>query len=494
MRSNKYFLSLCAFTLALLVIACSVNPVTGKKEIMFVGEEKEIAMGKGAHPSIMAQFGKYDDDKLQAFITEKGNEMAAVSHRSHLNYEFNVVDSPILNAFAVPGGYVYFTRGIMAHFNNEAEFAGVLGHEIGHVTARHSAKQQTQAQLGQIGLIGAVVLSPTLASMGQSLSQGLGLLMLKYGRDMESQSDRLGVEYSTKIGYNSSHMANFFKTLARMRAKSGQSIPEFQSSHPDPINRFNNVHQLTSEWQQKLGVNASDLKVNRDSYLRMIDGLMFGEDPQEGYVESGYYYHPGLKFYFPIPRGWKLNNGKTQIQIGQPDGKALITMTIAFGENLTLEQAAQQVVEQNKLTVRESQKVTINGLPAIALVSSAQMPAQQQGQAPTNLGVVTYLIQYGGSIYNFTGLSLEIDFNAFFSQLATPGKGFADLRDPRKINVFADRIKVRQVSRSATLQQHLQSFGTPQDKMEETAILNSMELNQQVAAGTLIKTIAKGTS
>ena len=122
------------------------------------------------------------------------------------------------------------------------------------------------------------------------------------------------------------------------------------------------------------------------------------------------------------------------------------------------------------------------------------MQAQQQGQAPTILGVVTYLIEYGGAIYNFTGLSLETDFNAFFSQLATPGKGFADLRDPNKINVFVDRIKVRQVSRTATLQQHLQSYGTPQDKMEETAILNSMELNQQVAAGTLIKTIAKGTS
>jgi len=489
---NKYFLALCAFTLALLIAACSVNPVTGKKEIMFVGEDKEVAMGEQAHPSIMAQFGKYEDAKLQAFINEKGSQMAAISHRNHLNYTFNVVDSPILNAFAVPGGYVYFTRGIMAHFNNEAEFAGVLGHEIGHITARHSAKQQTQATLGQIGLVGAVVLSPTLASMGQSLSQGLGLLMLKYGRDMESQSDRLGVEYSTKIGYNSAHMANFFKTLARMRGKSGQQIPEFQSSHPDPINRFNNVHALSAEWQQKLGVNPADLKVNRDSYLRMIDGLMFGEDPQEGYVKDGYYYHPGLKFYFPIPRGWQLHNGKTQIQIVQPEGKALITMTL--GQGATLEAAAQQVVEQNKLQVRESQRVTINGLPAIAMVSSAQMPAQQQGQAPTNLGVITYLIQNGQTIYNFTGLSLETDFNAYFSMLATPGKNYAQLNDPRRINVFADRIKVVQTTRSGTLQQQLQAAGTPQARMEESAILNSMMLNDQIQAGTLIKTIARGTS
>ena len=156
-----------------------------------MSEAQEIAMGKEADPHIVAQYGLYKDDALQAFITQKGKEMAAISHRPNLNYEFKIVDSDVLNAFAVPGGYVYFTRGIMAHFNNEAEFAGVLGHEIGHIAARHSVEQQRNQILGQVGLMAGIILSPQLAQLGEAASQSLGLLFLKFGRDAERESDKL---------------------------------------------------------------------------------------------------------------------------------------------------------------------------------------------------------------------------------------------------------------------------------------------------------------
>ncbi|MCB0634883.1 MAG: M48 family metalloprotease, partial [Lewinella sp.] len=139
-------------------------------------------MGKQYDPSVVASFGLYEDDALQKFINERGLKMAKLSHRPELPYEFKILDSPVVNAFAVPGGYVYFTRGIMAHFNNEAEFAGVLGHEIGHVTAKHSAKQQTSQILGQIGLIAGVVIKPELAQYAELAQQGLGLLFLKFSR------------------------------------------------------------------------------------------------------------------------------------------------------------------------------------------------------------------------------------------------------------------------------------------------------------------------
>ncbi len=162
--------------------------------------EQEIAMGKQADPDIVNFFGLYPDEKLQKFIESKGQEMAAVSHRKDLAYEFKIVDSPVVNAFAVPGGFVYFTRGIMAHFNNEAEFAGVLGHEIGHITARHSAKQYSKSMLAQVGLIVGMVASPVFAQFADIAQSGVGLLFLKFGRDAERQSDKLGVEYSSKIG------------------------------------------------------------------------------------------------------------------------------------------------------------------------------------------------------------------------------------------------------------------------------------------------------
>src|SRR5688500_13331271 len=198
---KKYILISCLTSL-FLFNSCATNPVSGKRQVVLMSEEQEIAMGKEADPQIVAQFGLYEDKALQDFITQKGKQMAAISHRPNLAYEFKIVDSDVLNAFAVPGGYVYFTRGIMAHFNNEAEFAGVLGHEIGHIAARHSAKQYSKAMLAQIGLVAGAALSPQFARFADIAQQGVGLLFLKFGRDAESQSDKLGVEYSTKIGYD----------------------------------------------------------------------------------------------------------------------------------------------------------------------------------------------------------------------------------------------------------------------------------------------------
>jgi len=224
------------YTAAALFLAqsCATNPVTGKRQVALMSEDQELAMGKEADPQIVMQYGLYQNAELQNFITQKGREMVAVSHRPNIAYEFKIVDSDVLNAFAIPG-YVYFTRGIMAHFNNEAEFAGVLGHEIGHITARHSVSQQSKAMLGQVGLIGAMVINPQLAQFGEAASQGLGLLFLKFGRDAERQSDQLGVEYSTKIGYDAAEMAGFFQTLERKGQASGaEELPNFLSTHPNP--------------------------------------------------------------------------------------------------------------------------------------------------------------------------------------------------------------------------------------------------------------------
>ena len=208
--------------------ACAVNPVTGRKQFVLMSEGQEIAMGKEADPQVVAFFGLYDDPALQKFITEKGLAMAAISHRPKLAYEFKIVDSPVINAFAVPGGFVYFTRGIMAHFNNEAEFAGVLGHEIGHITARHTVIQQRNAMLGQLGLIAGIILVPELTQFVEPLSAGMQLAMMSFGRDAERQSDKLGVEYSSRIGYDASEMAGFFTTLERQQAVSGGAeVPDF---------------------------------------------------------------------------------------------------------------------------------------------------------------------------------------------------------------------------------------------------------------------------
>lgn len=469
----------------LLVSSCSRNPVTGKREIVLMSESQEISMGKGYDPQVIATYGVYEDAELQKFITAKGKEMAAISHRPQLPYEFKVVDSPVVNAFAVPGGFVYFTRGIMAHFNNEAEFAGVLGHEIGHITARHSVQQQTKQMLGQLVFIGGLIVSEDFRNFADLASQGMGLLFLKFGRDDESQSDELGVDYSSEIGYDAVEMAGFFNTLKRMRGDSGSATPTFMSTHPDPADRFNKVQEMAREEQQ---ANPNkQYKINRDSYLEMIDGMIYGEDPRQGYTENSVFYHPGLLFQFPIPSGWRVNNMPSQVQMSPEDGKAVITMDLVAGTDLRA--AANKFVTDNKLTIIEQSVSNVNGNNAYTLIAESVPEAANGQQASPTLRMLTYFISYGGKIYKFNGLSTNTDFNRYFSSFQRTMKNFNKLTDQSKINKKPTTIAIKTVKSNGTLQSALQSYSMSGSQLEELAILNGMQLNDQVKAGSLIKTL-----
>ncbi|MCF2446080.1 M48 family metalloprotease [Dyadobacter sp. CY345] len=482
----KYQSHILACVLAAGVFSgCSKNPVTGKNEIIFMSPEKEKALGAESHPSVVASMGLYDDKDLTAFINDKGKAMGKISHRPDVNYQFFIVDSPVVNAFAVPGGYVYFTRGIMAHFNNEAEFAGVLGHEIGHIAARHSASQQTKQVFTQGVLLAGSVLSPTFRSMSEQASQGLGLLLLKYGRDHETQSDELGVDYSSKIGYDANEMADFFGTLKRISEKSGQTIPTFQSTHPDPGNRQVKVKQLATSYQS---AHKASYNVNRDVYLRRIEGLIYGVDPKQGFVEGGQFYHPGLKFQFPVPSGWQTENTPAQFQMASKDGKAMMLFTIAEGKSL--EEAAQTIVKNYSLQVSENNKTTINGNPAIAMI--AKQVAQGQTAAAANAAqIASWLIQYNGSIYVIHGVAASTDFGANLNQFKSVAQGFKSLTDASKLNREPERIRIKTVQSDGTLRDALKSANMPDNKLEDLAILNGMALTDKVTKGMLFKTLGK---
>ena len=563
-----HFQILIGVLIFFLIDSCAKNPVTGKREFMLVSKNQELAMGQQADPSIVQQFGVYDDAKLQEFINKKGNEMAKISHRPELDYSFKIMDSPVINAFAVPGGYVYFTRGIMAHFNNEAEFAGVLGHEIGHITARHSAKQYSKAMLGQAGLMLGVIVSEKFRPYAQQASQGLQLLFLKFGRDNESQSDMLGVQYSTAIGYDSEHMANFFHTLHRVSGGDEGRVPTFMSTHPDPLDRFEKVGELTKKEQAK--TPGKTYAENRNSYLQMIDGLVYGEDPRQGYVLNNRFYHPELKFEFPVPANWKTANSPTQFQMAPEDGKAMMILTLASGTNL--QEASQAFITNNQLQLVSSQNTTVNGFEAIAVLSDQVQ--QQQGAAQTQQGaaaskptsseqggkvesnspgsvsksggsttssgkttktssptgntsgsstkssssgskvpssgssagntqgqqpqsgtptvrILSYFIKYGDMIYVIHGMTEYADFNRYKVVFENTMKNFKKLTDPARINVKPERIQIVTVPRTASLDATLRSFKMPQDRLEELAILNGMELKDQVTKGMLIKTFGK---
>jgi predicted Zn-dependent protease len=471
------------FAIFLVILSCAVNPVTGKKQIMLMSEAQEAQMGAQYDPQVMATFGEYKNDKLLSFIQARADEIGKISQRSKMQFHVRLLDTPVVNAFAVPGGYVYITRGILAQFNNEAELVGVLGHEMGHVVARHSASQQSKQQIGQLLLIGGMIASQKFAQYAEYAMQGMQLLFLKFSRDDESQADRLGVAYASKIGYDANKMADFFQVLNKMSMKDGQNgVPTFLSTHPDPADRYTAVHHEAKVWQDSL--KRGSWTVNGDEYLAMIDGIVYGEDPQQGYVEGNTFYHPVLKFKFNIPSGWQLENQPTQVNMAPQDGKALIVFTLS--QDKTLEQAAQNTLKQLDLKVQESKSTNINGMPALVTLSKQVAQDQSTGQTQTNIVESTF-INFSGTIYVFHGVTTEADFNNFNPIFSSTMTGFSKLTDASKLNVKPKHINIIKVQRTGTLADALKANGMQQKQMEELSLLNNMELNAQVQAGKLIK-------
>jgi len=445
------------------------------------------AQAKKPDPQVIAQFGLLENPTMQRFIQQKGQQMAAVSSRASFGYNFTIVDSPVINAFAAPDGNVYFTRGIMAHFNNEAQFAGVLGHEIGHITARHGEKQQTRSTLATGALLLGSILSKRVAQIAQPLSQGVGLVFLKYGRDAERESDQLGVTYSTKIGYDASQMADFFMTLQREQETSGAgAVPDFLSTHPNSADRYQTVKQLAAQAKQNAG--GRSLIVGRESYLKMLEGLAYGEDPRQGFVEDGAFYHPELKFQFPVPSGWKTQNSPQQFQMAEPNGKAMIVLTTAG--NGTLEAAAQSLAEQLKLQSPQASRTTINNFPAIA-IQGDQIGQDQSGQQAITANTLSYVIQDGKTLYALIGLSAPQTMSTYGPQIQRVAQGFSRLTDASKLNRQPERLRIKTAKTAQTLSAALTANGIPAKRHEELAILNGMKTTDRLSVGMLYKVVGK---
>src|SRR5690606_14903282 len=371
----------------LLVAACATNPVTGRRQLSLVSEAQEIEMGRQSLAASAAQTGFYDDAELTAYVREMGMAMARASERPNLPWEFHVLDDAMINAFAAPGGFIFVTRGILSVLNSGAELAGVLGHEIGHVTAKHSVVQMSNATMAQIGLVAGAIAAPDIAAsgVGELAQAGASLLFLKFGRDDESQSDQLGHRYSLHAGYDVREMPKTFRTLQRVGESAGEGsrIPAFLSTHPDPGNRV--------EVTQHLADTVSDysrLVTDRDRYLRLLDGLVYGEDPRQGYFEQYRFLHPVLKFQFDKPANWQAVNYAVQVILAEPNGQAQLTLGSA--QQSTAAAAAQAFAGQQGVAVRSSGAITVNGIrgQAIAFTANTQQGQQLAGQV--------FYLEHGG--------------------------------------------------------------------------------------------------
>jgi predicted Zn-dependent protease len=475
-------IALGLFGLLLWAASCAVNPVSGQRELMLLSESDEIQLGGQADAGVVQQFGIYDDRRLNAYVKDLGQRIGKVSHRPHLTYHFKVLDVSVVNAFAVPGGYVYFTRGILATLNSEAELAGVLGHEIGHITARHSAQQISRAQLAQMGMAVGSIISPEFRALSGLTGMGVQMLFLKFSRDNERQADDLGVEYASKVGYDASQMATFFETLERMHPHADKSgLPGWFSTHPNPEDREKVVRERSREWQQKLGQKSP--KIGRNAYLRRLDGLVFGEDPRQGYVDDGLFYHPQLRFQFPVPRNWKVNNTPSQVQMEPKQGGAAIFLSVTSGTSPR--QAAVNFAQKSQASVIKYEAKKVNGLSAYRLISDI-------GIRGGVVRVMSYFIRKDKYIYVFHGLSTPQSFEAYASLFERTMGQFRHLTNRKRINVKPDRIRIRATKRAGTMGSVLRSMGVPKKERKNIALLNGKSLTDPVPANTLVKVVQKG--
>jgi predicted Zn-dependent protease len=317
---------------ALLLAHCAQNPVSGGKDFVLMSEQQEIKEGAEAHKDVLQEYGELNDPELQAYVTRVGKSLAAKSHRPNLDWHFTVVDSPEVNAFALPGGYIYITRGIMAYLNSEAELAGVVGHEIGHVTARHSVRQQSTATAVGLGAILGSILVPGLDNqVGASLLQNLGQYLVSgYGRDHELEADRLGAEYIAKTGYNPQAMVEVIGVLknqelydiqlAKQEGREPRRYHGVFETHPSNDTRLKQVVDEAKKYQ------VSNPVENHDAYLRVTNNMYFGHSPDQGVVRHNALLHEKLGIAVQFPKGWRVQNQADRVAASSLQGNALVEL------------------------------------------------------------------------------------------------------------------------------------------------------------------------
>jgi predicted Zn-dependent protease len=460
--------------------ACAVNPVTGQKEFMLYSESQEIQLGQQTDAEVAATYGVYDDAALTAYVNKTGRALAAKGQRPNLPWRFTVLDSPVVNAFAVPGGSVYVTRGILALMSSEAELAAVLGHEIGHVNARHSMSQMSKQQVAQIGLAVGSVVSKQFAKYAGLAGAGLQVLFLKFSRDNENQADGLGVDYARADGYNPADMAVTFAALQKMGDLSGggSSMPGFLSTHPLTADRITHVQSLLQPADRTLARNP-------DAYLRTVENIVYGEDPRQGYVENGIFYHPTLRFQFAVPAGWTVENMPTQVTLVTADQNAGLILqggkSTDSAEEFLKKQAA-EITKSGGQLLNEN-RTTINGLACYEQAYTIT----QANEAPVQMRLSC--LKKGDWVFAFQAMSAASGYAKYEPEFKKVVASFRDLTDASKINRSPRRLALIKANGTDTLQAILKKAGVPEKSWAPFAVMNGLELTAVPPAGKLIKAV-----
>jgi len=465
--------------LLLAVAACAVNPATGEREFSLVSESREIEIGRESDPAITAEMGGlYPDDALQRYVSGLGMKIAATGERPSLPWSFKLLDDDLVNAFALPGGFVYVTRGILGYMNSEAQLVAVLGHEAGHVTARHTAGQITRVQLGQLGLGLGMIFSETVRRYGQAASTGLQLVFLAYSRDDESQADMLGFRYMTRLHYDPEGMSNVMRMLQSTTAATGGSVPTWLSSHPDPGNRV----EANEKRIAAASMDFTGYSVNGTEFLEHLDGLVFGKDPRTGYFIGQRFLHPTMRFELTFPSGWKTANGAQAVQAAPAAGDAVMSLTLSRAANAAAAVSALRSIEG--FVLRREYNDRVHGLPA----SFVEFDLQTQDNVLR--GTIMY-VENNGSLFEVAAWGTQSGWSASQALAESTMRSFSNLSDSRYLNVEPDRIRIVRLPRAMTFEEFVRQY-PPSVAIDEVRLANQVQQGERLEAGRLMKQITGG--
>lgn len=498
LRLSAAFLATAALAVP-LTIGCapggasSANAQTKSASTVQSISAADRKQGAEAHPQLLAEFGGAQTGPQADYVISVGKNISVQSGLSNARDDFTVtlLNSSVNNAFAIPGGYVYVTRQLVGLMNNEAELAGVLGHEVGHVAARHSAKRQAKAQqnailgvLGQI-LSGVVFGDSALGQIGQKISSTVPqLATLRYSRTQELQADDLGIQYLKRAGYDPRAMATLLQSLAAQNSLDAQAqgqsakMPEWASTHPDPASRVKTA-------LSKAGANPGGT-VNRDTFLSRIDGIMYGDDPQQGAIEGNTFTHPAYRFAFTVPNGYFMVNGTRAVSINGQGGKGELT-SAAYSGNLEsyIRTAFNALAGQGQSLAPSSiQKTTVNGI-------SAAYGTARVNSGNSQVDVVVFAYEFANDrAFHFAAITPAGQSNLFsqmFSSMRRISATEAAVIKPRRVEV----VTVRNGDTVASLAKRM-AFASGQEA--RFRVLNGLGANDTVTVGQKVKLVIQTAS
>ncbi len=469
-----------------LTSGCATNPVTGKQDLVLMSEAYEIELGRRYHQEVLKFYRVYDDPELQAYVNRIGERLANDSHRNHLIYHFTVLDSPEVNAFALPGGYIYITRGILAYMNSEAELAGVLGHEIGHVTARHAVRRHTTATI--TGILGSILAAETGVQGAQDITNILGTAIVRgYGREHELEADRLGAEYLARVGYEPHRMIEVVGILKAQEEYERQAAEEegreprtyhgVFATHPDNDRRLQEVVQAADQYRA-----PTPLPDNREAYLRMSDGMVVGPGEHEGVLRANRFYHKPLDLTLEFPAGWKVENLPERVLARTRAADAVVQLGV---EDLNIKQTPEAYLrdkfgEKKLLQGEPIRTADFEGYTGIVKLGTPW------GRRPTRVAVFFHNKQ----AFMLAGAAENADSPAPYDAqfLATIGS-FRKLKASEQALAEPRRIKLITAKRGQTFADLARTSPIPYHAEEQLRLINGLYPAGEPTPGQLLKII-----